>query len=432
MGVFMRVYQVLYLTVMVSGVVGMSTITTNAESINLRGKISNSAGEPIANAIITVMNNGLKDTTGADGIYAINSTAVRSPIKSSPQPRIVVLENGSLKFNLPEPSKVKVELFTIGGKLLERQVLPNVSSGFFHFSIDKKFYKNLLVIKTSIGRNEFTFRSIQVNGRYLANHANENLTSTGGKLAKLADPVDTLAISATKYQTKKIPIDSYDQQMDVTLDTSFINGNIIFFEGFEGNNLTDAGFRVAYRGSGYGLMSITSKAAHNGSTHSLTTDSNKTGIRKLLTVDQFITDSIAGLDFYLMASTAGQAEVYAAFGQGGNSLGMLPNGWQTVFGMGIDKNDSLWCLYQRYSYPQEDSLLVHKTCGALATNKWYKCTIEYDFATEKMTWYLDNVPVFSKNAPNRTIEEFIINRDDPDGGQGPKDYFFDDITVYKR
>lgn len=206
---------------------------------------------------------------------------------------------------------------------------------------------------------------------------------------------------------------------------------VIFSEGFEGNNLDSSGFRVAYRGTGYGLMSITYKAAHNGSKYSLMSDSNQTGIRKLLPVDQFIQDSIAGLEFYLMASAAGKTEVYAAFGQGGNSLGMLPNGWQTVFGMGIDKSDSLWCLYQRYSYPQVDTLLVHKTCGALKTNKWYKCNIEYDFNAEKLTWYLDNVPVFSKSAPNRPVEEFIVYRDTL-GGPGPKDYFFDDITVYKR
>lgn len=206
---------------------------------------------------------------------------------------------------------------------------------------------------------------------------------------------------------------------------------IIFSEGFEGNNLDSSGFRVGYRGPEYGWMSITSKAGHNGSKYSLMSDSNKTGIRKILLVDQFITDSIGGLEFYLMASSAGQAEVYAAFGQGGNSLGMLPNGWQTVFGMGIDKHDSLWCLYERYSSPQADTLLVHKTCGALKTNKWYKCNIEYDFNAEKMTWYLDNAPVYSRSAPNRTIEEFIVYRDTL-GGSGPKDYFFDDITVYKR
>ncbi|MBN2036561.1 MAG: hypothetical protein JW768_07440 [Chitinispirillaceae bacterium] len=206
--------------------------------------------------------------------------------------------------------------------------------------------------------------------------------------------------------------------------------HVILSEGFEGTNLDSAGFRQAYRGLDYGWMSITDKAAHTGS-YSLTSDSNKTGIRKLLAVDQFITDSIAGLEFYLMAKEAGQTEVYAAFGQGGNSAGMLPNGWQTVFGMGIDNTDSLWCMYEKYDYPQADSDLVHKTCGALALNKWYKCTIEYDFAAMVLTYYLDNVPVYSRSAPNRTIEEFVVYRDTL-GPPGPTDYFFDDVTLYKR
>jgi hypothetical protein len=206
--------------------------------------------------------------------------------------------------------------------------------------------------------------------------------------------------------------------------------HVILSEEFEGTNLDSAGFRQAYRGPDYGWMYITTNAAHTG-TYSLTSDSNKTGIRKLLAVDQFINDSIAGLEFYCMAATAGQTEFYAAFGQGGNSAGMLPNGWQTVFGMGIDKSDSLWCMYEKYDYPQADSDLVHKTCGALELNKWYKCTIEYDFAAMVLTYYLDNAPVYSRSAPQRTIEEFVVYRDTV-GAQGPKDYFIDDITIYKR
>jgi hypothetical protein len=426
----MKRVQVLCLPALVSGMIVLSNVMINAETINLRGKVSNSAGDPIANAIVTVVNQGLMDTTGADGVYTINSTSILSPIKLlSPSPGIV-LENGSFKFNLHEPSTVKVDFFTIEGKLLKREVLLNAVSGFHRFNIDKKFHSNLLIIRISIGRYEFTFRSIQVQGKYCVNRSDENFTSMGGKLAIIADIFDTLMVSANKYQTKKIPINSNDRQLDVTLDTSLVNGNVIFSEGFEGTNLDSAGFRVAYRGTGYGWMTITDKAGHN-STYSLTSDSNKTGIRKILTVDQFIKDSVAGLEFYLMAKKAGQAEVYAAMGQGGNSAGMLPNGWQTIFGMGIDQRDSLWCLYEKYSYPQADSDLVHKTCGALETNKWYKCTIEYDFAAMALTYSLNDTVVYTKSAPNRTIEEFIIYRDTA-GPAGPTDYFFDDVTMYKR
>ena len=422
--------RVLCLPVMVSGMIIMSNVAINAETVALMGKVSNTAWEPIANAIVTVVSQGLKDTTGADGIYTINSTPVLSPKKLLSQSRKIVLENGSLKFNLPEPSAVKVEFFTIEGKLLKREVLLNATSGFYRFQTDKKLPANILIIRTSIGRDEFTFRYNQSNERYLVNQSNENFTSIGGKPAKIADIIDTLKISANKYLTKKIPIASYDQQLDVTLDTSLINGNVIFSEGFEGNNLDSAGFRVAYRGPDYGWMIITTNAAHSG-THSLASDSNKTGIRKILPVDQFINDSIAGLEFYLMAAKAGQTEVYSAFGQGGNSLGMLKNGWQTVFGMGIDTSDSLWCLYEKYSNPQADSDLVHKRCGALEENKWYKCNIEYDFAAMMLTYSLNDMVVYTKSAPNRTIEEFIVYRDTC-GTQGPKEYYFDDITMYKR
>jgi hypothetical protein len=74
--------------------------------------------------------------------------------------------------------------------------------------------------------------------------------------------------------------------------------NVLFSEGFE-NGLTSDYRQVAYMPS-QGMMSVSTKYARTG-TSSLTSDSNNTGIKRML--DLAITDSIAGLqghkDYYI-------------------------------------------------------------------------------------------------------------------------------------
>jgi hypothetical protein len=205
--------------------------------------------------------------------------------------------------------------------------------------------------------------------------------------------------------------------------------HVILSEGFEGNNLDSAGYTKIYNPRAYGPMSITTNAAHSG-TYSLTSDSNNTGLRKWL--DSAISDSIAGLEFYLMAANAGQTDFFAAIVTMGTSAGMLNNGFSTVLGMGIDKSDSLWYTFQKYDNPQADSDLVYKNFAALEFNKWYKCTMEYDFAAQKLTYSLDDRVVFTKGASGIAKLDMFITMRDSVGAQGPKDYFIDDITIYKR
>jgi hypothetical protein len=176
-------------------------------------------------------------------------------------------------------------------------------------------------------------------------------------------------------------------------------------------------------------MSVTNSAAHSGE-YSLTSDSNNTGLRKWL--DEPFRDSIAGLEFYLMATHTGQTNFLAALTKAGTSGGMLDNGFYMVLGIGIDKSDSLLCTFQKFDNPQADSDLVSKTCGALELNKWYKCTIEYDFTSAKATYSVDGRVVFSHSAPGIDMLDVLMTMRDGLGAPGQKDYYIDDITLYKR
>ncbi len=208
----------------------VTVFTISAQTINLHGVVSNSTGKPVANAIITLVNQGLKDTTGADGAYVMtNTTPVISPMALIPQSRDITLKNGILEFSLPEPLPVKVEIYTIEGRLLRREALLNVSSGFYRYDINKNFHTNLLIVRTSIGPDEYTFRYIPSTGNYTVNQSVNNSVSGINRLAKMSAVSDTVTVTADNYITKKVTITSYDQKLDITLDTAngdyHYNGN---------------------------------------------------------------------------------------------------------------------------------------------------------------------------------------------------------------
>lgn len=425
----MKRVRVLCFLAMVSGVIGISNSTINAETINLRGKVSNSTGQPVANAVVTLVSLGLKDTSTVDGSYSIIGTPVILPIKSLSQSRKIVLENGSLKFSLSEPSPVKVELYSIEGKLLKKEALQNASAGSYSFNIGKKFHTNLLIVKISIGKEDFTIRYVPSNGRYLMNQSIEKSASAGGKLAKTTAVSDTLSVSAKGFTTKKVPISSYDQQLNVTLDSSSIQGNVLLTEGFEEASLVDSGFRQQSFGAGDGMMSISKSAAHSGQS-SLTSDSNRTSIVKWF--EDPINDSIAGIEFYLLAKKAEHINFYVAMGRQGGSFGMLPNGFNCFMGMGIDKSDSLWCIHGQYDTQISNPVYNQKRSALFEFNKWQRCNIEYDFAKSSVSYYLNGAEICKMDVPKPARLDVFAAVRDSTGAQGQKDYYVDDITIYKK
>lgn len=205
--------------------------------------------------------------------------------------------------------------------------------------------------------------------------------------------------------------------------TTIMQRNAVFSEGFELTDLSNAGYMQLTYVSGQGMMSISTNAAHSGSS-SLTSDSNNTGIRKSL--NDAIYDSIAGLEFYLMAKKAEHINFFAAIARPGSSV----NGLFTIMGIGIDKSDSLQYIYE--NEPGDTVNNEHKNFAAIVFNKWYKCNIEYDFSNTTLSYYVDGSVVYTKSAPNPMSLQMFVTIRDSSGVQGAKEYYIDDVTVYKR
>ena len=204
--------------------------------------------------------------------------------------------------------------------------------------------------------------------------------------------------------------------------------NVILSDGFEYDNDSLAALynKVAW-GGGRGWMSTTTAAAHSG-THSLTSDSAKTGIRPYSNL--FIQDSIAGLEFYFMAKQAEHIPFFAGIGCSGSEW----NGLQTILGIGTTASDSLQYIYEWQANQPENQ---HVCFAALEYNTWYKFRVECNFNDTTANYYMNDSKIQTIKTTNvMQINRFFVMRDSL-GQQGPgpggaAQYYFDDYTVYKR
>jgi hypothetical protein len=205
-------------------IIAVAVFSANTQTINLQGVVSNSGGKPISDAIVTLVLQNMKDTTGADGRYSLISPSVKNLPAIAPQSNDISLKNNVLQFTLSAQSPMKVEIFDVKGNLLMQEVNMNAAAGMYRFDISKNCQAaKVLVIKAAIGRSEVSFRSMALKG---GRDALTPLTATsalsgGSGLTAMAAVVDTLKVTATGFQTKSVAITSLNnQEQNITLDSA--------------------------------------------------------------------------------------------------------------------------------------------------------------------------------------------------------------------
>lgn len=211
-------FQRLALSILTIGL----TLSFSAETVNLKGKVTNKDGNAIKDAIVTLVGQAMKDTTGADGMYEIKTPEVGVVRQLQPEAKNFIIDKGSLVFSLPESTPLAIDMFDIKGNLVKRVANPDVSSGFYRFNISENgLAARVLIIRVAIGKDTKTFRYLPLqNGSYMLNQIAQDHGShmqTAG-LMKIAAINDTLKITATGYTAKSVAIVSYEQQMDIALE----------------------------------------------------------------------------------------------------------------------------------------------------------------------------------------------------------------------
>jgi O-glycosyl hydrolase len=193
-------------------------VNFQAVNANITGKVSKLSGDPIAGATLTLVDLKVSATSGADGTYALATTGISTSPSLRPHSTAVTLDKGVLKFSLLEPSPVKVEIFDVQGNLLNKEVWQNAQAGYYRLSVVENYRSTKIhVIRASIGQKVTLFRYLPLNnGKSLVNSSVENPAI--GKMAKITAINDTLKVTATGYEAKALPITSYDQVLNITLN----------------------------------------------------------------------------------------------------------------------------------------------------------------------------------------------------------------------
>jgi hypothetical protein len=206
-----------------AGTILFAVCMVNAQTINLRGKISNGSGAAVSGAVVTLVGQNLKDTTRADGMYEIKQTTdVIVYQELQPEHKNFIVEKGALVFSLPEATPLKIELFDVKGNLLKREAMSNVPKGFYRFGIAQNVRAaKVLIIRVVIGNDAKTFRYLPLkNGSYVINQITSNAApAQENRLMKISAIDDTLKITAEGYKEKKQAIVSYDQEMNILLES---------------------------------------------------------------------------------------------------------------------------------------------------------------------------------------------------------------------
>jgi hypothetical protein len=197
--------------------------TVNAD---ISGKVSKKLGGPIEGAIVTLVSNGATATTGADGMYVLAVTDVKTTPALQLRNRGISLQNGFLNFSLPESAPVRYEVFDVKGNLVEKKVLKNAPKGIHRFDIaEKTRTTTLLFVRASIGNEEMTIKYLPLNGKNGIQSQKRFSTPVNSGLAKTTAVDDTIKVMADGYKEEAIAVTTYDAEVDVTMEAAGSNGD---------------------------------------------------------------------------------------------------------------------------------------------------------------------------------------------------------------
>jgi hypothetical protein len=208
----------MYQRVVLSVLIFIGLTLNQTVNADITGKVSAQAGGAIQGATVTLATSGATATTGADGMYTLTTTDVKSPQALQPRNTDITLQKGFLNFSLPEAAPVKYEIFDVKGSLLKKEVLKNAQKGIYRLNIAENTRSmTLLVIKASIGKKEKTFNYLPLNSDNAVHAQNRFSTPVRGGVSKITAVADFMKFTANGYRAQTIAITSYDTVVNVTM-----------------------------------------------------------------------------------------------------------------------------------------------------------------------------------------------------------------------
>ncbi len=196
----------------------VSGCIAQGQQVNLRGKVLDGTGKAVANGIVEIVKLKLKDTTGADGSFAINSlvTAARNPAPSLSGD--AAFRSGILELGLARPMPVTIEVFDAEGNLSHRESHAEAAGGIHRYDLRGDIKSNRLsIVRVSYGEESRTFPYLPMSLDRDATASKAAPLPATARLAKTTAVIDSLKVTASGFAAKTIPISSYDTAVTVTI-----------------------------------------------------------------------------------------------------------------------------------------------------------------------------------------------------------------------
>ncbi len=198
-------------------------IGLQAQTIALKGKVTDQNSKAVAGAVVTLVSKNLKDTTDSNGEYAINaviSAAGRWTPKTSGLERIS-LSSGMIEANLVAQSDIKIDIYDMQGSLINSYKIPQVNAGTFRFDLaSQKLSSAMMLVRVSAGNTSAHFRYAPLSTRFHDVNQGTSFSSMTRSAAATADS-DTLSVTAVGFKSKKVGITSYETTVNVTIESEY-------------------------------------------------------------------------------------------------------------------------------------------------------------------------------------------------------------------
>jgi hypothetical protein len=187
------------------------------EEIRLSGTVTNAGGNPVSGAVVTLLGQGLSDTTDEQGNYTILSSVLGIEDPDVRPQLNLHLSGRSVSLKLAGQSRVRIEVFDLGGRLV--RVLCNgiLNKGSHRLPIGKPDLSNQVhLLRTRLGPRVFWNKILS------AGHGEGIITGPLrpeqmwlGK--KSGTSVDTLVATHVYYLEARVPVPGYTGVINVVL-----------------------------------------------------------------------------------------------------------------------------------------------------------------------------------------------------------------------
>jgi poly(3-hydroxybutyrate) depolymerase len=190
--------------------------TLQAQTINLRGKVSGPAGQAVEKAVVELVRRGIKDTTGTDGAWNLSGSV---SLRRNPGAEGMSLDHGVLRLALAHSAPVSIEVFDSHGNQLRMESLPGAGAGDYRWDLNElALADQIILIKATVGRDVRNFRYLPwADAGFEGVSAATGIAPATAFLAKSAADLDTLRVTAAGYTTALVAVTAWDATVNVTL-----------------------------------------------------------------------------------------------------------------------------------------------------------------------------------------------------------------------